>query len=141
MTADDPAGNDRRDPGDSGHPLVGTVWSRLGGVLCLLDAVVLLGFAAFYLVELARGQGDVATVVLSVALIVVVAVLLMVLARFWLAGSRRASTPTIVWNLVLVPVVYTLYSSGDTLVASAVLVVVLMSLVTGVGAAASVREA
>ncbi len=119
---------------------MGTVWSLLGAGLCLLEAAVLVGFAVFYLVQLARGEGDVATVVLSAALIVLMALLLMVLARFWFARSRRASTPTIVWNLVLVPVVYALYSSGDTLVATAVLVVVLTSLGTGVGAAASARE-
>ncbi len=73
----------------------------------------------------------------SAVLILVFAVLLAVLARLWWTGSRWATTPTIVWNIVLVPVAVTLLQAGQVVIGAALAVVAVL----GVVAAAAGRSA
>lgn len=85
----------------------------LAAALCGLHALVLLGFCVFYLWELVQGAGDDPTrVVMSVVLIAVFAVLLGVVGRAWLRGANWPNTPTIVWNLLLLPVAWSLFQAG-----------------------------
>jgi hypothetical protein len=92
--------------------------------------VVLLGFCGFYLWELAQGAGDDPTrVVMSVVLIAVFAVLLLVLARAWLRGANWPNTPTIVWNLLLLPVAWSLFQAGRGVLALSVAVVAVLGVV------------
>lgn len=85
----------------------------LAGALCLIEGVLLLGLAAFYLYELARGGGgDGARVVMSAVLMVVVGVALVAGARAWRQGLTWPRTPTILWNLLLMPVAYNMALGG-----------------------------
>lgn len=115
--------------------------ARAGALLCLLEGLVLLGFAVFYVVELARGEGsDPGTVVLSAVLIAITGALLLLLARLWQRGSRRAPTPTMVWNLLLVPAAITVYSSGQPALGLLMAVAVVASLLTSFAAASAARQ-
>ncbi len=110
-------------------------WSRAAAAVCLVHVALLLGLAAFYALELARGEGSSTTnVVLSLALIVVFALLLGLLARIWWVGSARAVVPTVIWNGLLIPVVIALYGAEDRLVATGLLVLVVAGIVTAVTA-------
>jgi hypothetical protein len=78
---------------------------RLAGLLTALQALTLAGFAVYYVVELARGEGSDATRVLMSALLILLAALaLAAVARGWLSTSAWPRTPTIVWNVLLLPV-------------------------------------
>lgn len=99
---------------------------------CGLEAVALAAACAFYLYELVSTPvADPARVAMSALLIAVFAVALGVLARAWLAGADWPRTPTIVWNVLLLPVAWSLHGGGRTLVAVSVAVVAL----AGLGAA------
>lgn len=101
----------------------------VSAALCLIQALVLAGIAAFYVVELIAGGGDDATrVVVSTVFILVVALGLGVLARLWWEGSTWARAPTVVWNLLLVPVAYSLFQSGQSIVGALVGLAALASL-------------
>lgn len=105
-----------------------------------MHVLVLLAAAGFYAVEFARGQGsNTTTVVMSGVLILMVAALLAVLAVAWFRGWDRAAVPTFVWNGLLVPVVIALYGAEETAIATGLLAVVLLGVVTAVGALAAGR--
>ena len=111
------------------------------GVVCVLHALVLFGLAGFYAVELVRGEGSSpGTVALSAVIIAVFALLLLLLARLWFAGSARAAVPTFVWNGLLVPVLFALYGAGDSLIATGVLVLVVAGVVSAATSLAGLRE-
>jgi len=98
----------------------------VAGGLCLVQALVLVGLAVFYLVELFAGAGsDRARVLVSAVLILVVAAALALLARLWWSGSTWATTPTVLWNLLLVPVALSVVQAGQLLL-GILLVVVLV---------------
>ncbi len=118
------------DPVPSGRPLV---VQKVAGVLCAVEALCLIGFAVFYVVELAAGAGsDRNQVLTSAALFVVMAAGLGYLARLWWAGSPWSATPTLVWHLVLLPVVIGLFQAGQVLIGLGVAVAVLLGLVSAV---------
>ncbi len=88
----------------------------VAAALCGLQALVLLGFAGFYLYELTAGEGsDPGRVVMSALLIALAAVGLAAVARGWLGERRWPRTPSIVWGLLLVPVGWGLVTAGRTL--------------------------
>jgi len=94
------------------------------GALCLVQALVLVGFAVFYLVELLAGAGsDRGRVMVSVVLILVFAGGLGWLAQLWWSGSSWATTPTILWNVLLVPVAINVLQSSQTVLGVALVVV------------------
>ena len=102
----------------------------IAAALCGLQALVLLGFCAFYLWELVQGAGDDPTrVVMSIVLIAVFAVLLGVLGRGWLQGANWPNTPTIVWNVLLLPVAWSLFQAGRGVLALALAVVGVLGVV------------
>jgi hypothetical protein len=81
--------------------------------VCLAQALFLLGFCVFSLVELAGGGSDDAVrVVMEVLLIALFAGGLLALARGWLVGRNWPNTPTIVWNGLLLPVAWGLVQGG-----------------------------
>lgn len=114
-------------------------WATAAGVVCLIHVLVLAGLAVLYAVELTRGQGNPTTVLMSGVLILVGAGLLAVLARAWFVRSRRAAVPTFLWNGLLIPVVVALYGADETAIATGLLLLVLLGLVTAVGAVATNR--
>lgn len=86
--------------------------------VCAVQALSLVGFVGFYLVELVQGAGDDPTrVVMSALLILVFAVGIGALARGWWRGVNWPNTPTIVWNLLLLPVTWSLFQAGRAVVA------------------------
>lgn len=102
---------------------------------------MLLGFCAFYLWELVQGAGDDPTrVVMSIVLIAVFAVLLGVLGRAWLRGANWPNTPTIVWNLLLLPVAWSLFQAGRGMLALALAVVGVLGVVAAARADTSDRD-
>jgi hypothetical protein len=105
-----------------------------------VHVLVLVAVAVFYGVELARGEGSsTVTVVMSAVVILAFAALLALLARAWFVGSTRAVVPTFVWNGLLIPVVVALYGAEQTLIATGVLVIVMLGLVTAAGAVVTRR--
>ena len=109
-------------------------WATAAGIVCLLHVLVLAGLAVFYGVEFSRGAGNPTTVLMSGVLILVVAALIAVLARVWFVGSRRAAVPTLLWNGLLIPVVVTLYGADQAAIATGLLLLVVLGLVTTVAA-------
>lgn len=103
----------------------------VAGVLCAVQALTLVGFVVFYLVELVRGASDDPTrVVMSAVLIAVFAALLGLVARAWLRGANWPNTPTIVWNVLLLPVSWSLIQGGWAAVGIPLLVVALAAVVS-----------
>lgn len=101
----------------------------VAGVLCGLQALVLLAFAAFYLYELVLGEGSDATrVVMSALVIVLAAIGLAALSRGWFRWTRWPRTPTVLWDLLLLPVGWGLVQGGRGAVGG---LVVAVALVTG----------
>lgn len=114
----------------------------LAAALCGLHALVLLGFCVFYLWELVQGAGDDPTrVVMSVVLIAVFAVLLGVVGRAWLRGANWPNTPTIVWNLLLLPVAWSLFQAGRGVLALGLAVVGVLGVVAAARADTADRAA
>ncbi len=103
----------------------------MAAAVCVVQAAVLGGLAVFYLVELVAGAGsDRTRVVTSAVLILVCAAGLAYLARLWWTGSRWSATPTIVWNVVLVPVAVTLLQAGQVAVGAGLAVVAVVGVVS-----------
>lgn len=120
----------------SGQPSANPLRHVAAGV-CVLEAVTLLGFCVFYLWELGQGaSADATRAVVSALLIALMAVGLAVLARSWWRGAGWPNTPTVVWNLLLLPVAWSLVQAGRVLIGVAVGVVAL----AGVGAAIGARS-
>jgi hypothetical protein len=110
---------------------------RLAAALTVVQALALAGFAVYYVVELVLGEGSDATRVLMSALLILVAAAgLGVLARGWLGAAAWPGTPTIVWNVLLLPVGISLTQGNRVLVGWAVIVVALV----GIGAAWVARD-
>ena len=98
------------------------------GLVCLLQALVLLGFGVFYLVELVLGAGaDRMRVLSSAVLILASAAGLALLGRMWLTASGRPATPTVVWAALLLPVAIGMAQSGQPLIGAALLALALVS--------------
>ncbi len=103
------------------HPARPTTAHRLAGALTALEALVLIGFVVFYVVEIALGQSDdLARAAVSGVLILAFGVGLLLLARGWFRGEGWPKTPTVLWNVLLLPVAWSLRDSAQVLLALAV---------------------
>lgn len=87
-----------------------------------LEALVIAGFAVFYLVELVLGEGSDPVVVLMSALTMVVFVvgLAYVSAGLW-RRHPRAQAPAIAFNFLLVPLGIAMFQFAPPLLAGAIL--------------------
>ena len=95
-------------------------------MLLAAQALALVAAAAFYLYELAVGEGSDATrVVMSALLILVGAAGLALLVRGWLGEGSWPRTPTLVWSVLLLPVGVGLVQGTRTLVGWVVVLVAL----------------
>ena len=102
---------------------------RAAALLTLVEALVVLGFAAFYVYEMVTGATDDLTrAATSGALILVFGLALLALARAWSRASQWARTPTVLWNALLLPVAWSLHESERDGVALAVGVVAVTSI-------------
>jgi hypothetical protein len=107
----------------------------VAGAVCAAQGLFLLGFCVFSLYELAQGGSDDATrVVMEVVLVAVFAAGLLALARFWVRGANWPNTPTIVWNLLLLPVAWGLVQGDRGLIALAVAAVAITGIVSAIAA-------
>ena len=108
---------------------------RASAVLAGLEGLVLLGFAGFYGYEVGSGAtDDTARGVTSGALILVFALFLLAMARGWARMADWPRTPTLLWNVLLLPVAWSLLQSDRTLPAVGVGVVAVASVVAALGA-------
>ena len=124
MTSPAPAPSRPRDP-----------FRAVAAGICALQALVLVGFIGFYLWELTQDSSDDATrVVMSALLILVFAVGIGALARGWVRGDNWPSTPTAVWNALLLPVGWSLVQSDRALVGALVIIIALVGIVAAIRA-------
>ena len=103
---------------------------RAAGLLTLLEALVVLGFAAFFVYEMVTGATDDLTRAGTLgALILVFGIALLALARAWGRASQWARTPTLLWNVLLLPLAWSLHESGRTPIGLAIAGVAVASIV------------
>jgi len=115
---------------------------RAAGLLTLLEALTVLGFAGFYVYEMVTGAtDDVTRAATSGALILVFGLGLLALARGWARAADWPRTPTVLWNALLLPVAWSLHESDRTPVALAVGLVAVASIVAAVAAPGRRAEA
>ena len=111
------------------------VFRDLAAAVSAVEALSLLGFVAFYLWELTQGAGkDAVLVVMSALVILVFAIGIGALARGWWTGRNWPNTPTVVWNLLLVPVAWSLFQAGQAVVALVLAAVAVLGIVSAVRA-------
>ncbi|QGN56757.1 hypothetical protein [Nostocoides sp. HKS02] len=107
----------------------------LAALVCAAEALTLVGFCAFYLYELTRGaSADAGRAAVSALLIALVGVGLGVMARAWWRGAGWPNTPTVVWNVLLLPVALSLVQSDHTLIGLVVAVVALTAILAAIRA-------
>lgn len=107
----------------------------LAAGVCGLQALTLLGFCGFYLWGLAQGASDDPTRVgVSVVFIAVFGGGLGLLGRAWLSGADWPDTPTVVWNVLLLPISWGLFQSERALLGALLAVVALVGIVAAIGA-------
>ena len=114
---------DRRVPRPGERPRAVTVCAVVTGV----EALVLLGFVVFYVVEIVSGASDnLVTAATTLGLILVIAVSLGAMSRAWWRGHDWPRTPTLLVNALLLPVAWSLLQSdrGPVAVATGALAVV-----------------
>ncbi|GAA2489412.1 hypothetical protein [Terrabacter carboxydivorans] len=108
---------------------------RVAGLLTLVEAVAVLGFAGFYVYEMVTGATeDLTRAATSGALILVFGLGLLALTRGWVRAADWPRTPTVLWNALLLPVAWSLHESDRTPVAVAVAVVAVASIGAAVSA-------
>ena len=105
---------------------------RAAAALVALEALVVAGFAVFYLYELAMGEGqDLMVVIMSVVTMVVFVIGLAYTAKGLLERHPRAQAPAIAFNFLMIPLGIALFQFAPWWVAAGVLVM-------GVGTIAAV---
>jgi hypothetical protein len=120
----------RADGGGAGRSLERSV----AAAVCGIEGLVLAGWCVFYLWEIVQGgSSDTGRAVMSTLLILVFAVALGLLTRAWVRGAAWPSTPTVVWNVLLLPVSWSLLTGGRAAIG------VLVGLVAVVGVVAAAR--
>jgi hypothetical protein len=107
----------------------------VAALVCVAQALALWALCAFYLWEVAAGQSDdVTRAVVSAILIAVFGALLLLLARAWWGGAGWPNTPTVVWNLLLLPVAWGLKQGGFGWAAVLLAVVAVVGIVSALAA-------
>lgn len=113
----------RPDVRPGARPRAVTVCAVVTGV----EALVLLGFVVFYVVEIVSGASDnLVTAATSGGLILVFALFFGAMSRAWWRGHDWPRTPTLLVNALLLPVAWSLLQSdrGPVAVATGALAVV-----------------
>lgn len=86
----------------------------LATVVCVAQALVVAGWAVLEVARAVGGRtGDVGIALALAGLLVAFAVALVLLAIGWRRGAGWPKTPTIVWNLLLLPVAWSLLQAGS----------------------------
>ena len=118
-----------------------TAAHRVAGALTALEALVLVGFAVFYVIEMVSGATDnLSRAAVSTVLIVVFGVGLLAIARGWFGAADWPRTPTVLWNALLLPVAWSLREGDRGPIALALGAVALASIVAAIAAPRTRRE-
>ena len=103
---------------------------RAAAALVVVEALIVAGFAAFYLYELAIGGGqDLMVVIMSVVTMLVFVIGLSYTARGLLARHPRSQAPAIAFNFLLLPLGIAMFQfapwwlAGGTLILGVVTIV------------------
>jgi len=100
---------------------------------CALQALAALGWAVFEVVRAGSGRTSTAGVAVALGvLLLVFAAALVLMALGWRRGAGWQKTPTLVWNVLLLPVAWSLVQAGSTLLGLVVGVVALVGLAAAV---------
>jgi hypothetical protein len=127
-------------PVQQGRPRRDRFRAVAGGV-CAVEALALAGFTVFYLWELTQGASDdAARVVVSALVIALFAVGVALLARGWWSGANWPTTPTLVWNLLMLPVAWSVVQSDRLVVGAVVGLVAVAGVVAAVAADTSAED-
>lgn len=95
-----------------------------------LQAVALLGLTGVLVVDVLRDAADDTTQALTEAgLVLVFALAAAALAKGLFAGTGWARTPALVWNLLLLPVSFSMFGAGQVALGTVVIVLAVLSLV------------
>lgn len=98
--------------------------------VCLIEAALLVVTAALYGLELVDGRAaDANTASMSLVVCLIFAILLAVLAAAWHKGARWPRTPTLVWNVLLLPAAWTLTTTNGIWVGLTLAVVAVAGIV------------
>lgn len=112
-------------------------WAVVAAAVCAAQAATLAGFIVFYLYEIGLGASDdLGRAGMSVVLFLVFSVGLGAMARAWLRDLGWSRTPTIVWNLLLLPVAWSLAGGSQVAIATAVGVSAILAVIAAVAAGA-----
>lgn len=92
--------------------------------VCVVESALLVATAVLYALELLGDRAeDAGTASMSLALCVIFAILLAVLAAAWSKGALWPRTPTVVWNVLLLPAAWTLVTASGIWIGVGVAVV------------------
>lgn len=93
-------------------PVDPNVPPRVAGAVCLIESALLFVTAGTYALELLTDRAfDANTASMSLVVSLIFALLLLAVGMSWLRGRLWPRTPTIVWNLLLLPASWTLGTS------------------------------
>lgn len=93
-------------------PIDHVVPPRVAGAVCLVESALLFVTAGSYALELLGDRAfDANTASMSLVVSLIFAILLLAVGMSWLRGRLWPRTPTIVWNLLLLPASWTLGTS------------------------------
>lgn len=96
-------------------PVDSSVPPRVAGAVCLVESALLFITAGSYAVELLADRAfDANTASMSLVVSLIFALLLLAVGMSWMRGRLWPRTPTIVWNLLLLPASWTLGTSTGT---------------------------
>lgn len=110
----------------------------MAGLVCFVEALLLLVTAGLYGLELACGRADDAnTASMSLVVCLIFAILLGALASAWHKGARWPRTPTLVWNVLLLPAAWTLATTNGIWVGLTLAVIALAGVVASLLAPAA----
>ena len=116
--------------GTSGH-------ARVAGAVCLIQAAALMVVAGTYAAELLGLAGlraeDPSVASMALVLTALFAILVGVVGAHWWRGRRWVKTPTIVWNLLLLPASITLVQANGWLVGGPVAALAVIAILAAWG--------
>lgn len=93
-------------------PIDHLVPPRVAGAVCLVESALLFVTAGSYALELLADRAfDANTASMSLVVSLIFAILLLAVGMSWLRGRLWPRTPTVVWNLLLLPAAWTLGTS------------------------------